>query len=138
MLVKLCFTYNIISYFRAVYIFYIYFDMYMYVRYDKQLTEGDLQLLEISPQIGKRMTEGQHAFGIVVGISKKIFILVREVNILYKRNFGLINPMNDIKKAHVQHRSIQVYYYSITTLFDIFVTMNFPSFKKQNSCVLPK
>ena len=119
MLVKLRFTYNIISHFRAVYIFHIYFDMYTYVHYDKQLTEGDLQLLEISPQIGKRMTEGQHAFGIVVGISKKIFILVREVNILYKRNFGLINPMNDIKKAHVQHRSIQVYYYSITILFDI-------------------
>ena len=39
-----------ISYFRAVYIFYIYFDMYMYVRYDKQLTAGDLQLLEISPK----------------------------------------------------------------------------------------
>ena len=70
-------------------------------------------------QIGKRMTEGQHAFGIVVGISKKIFILVREVNILYKRNLGLINPMNGAKKAHIRHRSIQVYYYSITIFRNI-------------------
>ena len=62
------------------------------------------------------MTEGQHAFGIVVGISKKIFILVREVNILYKRNLGLINPMNDVKKAHVRQRLIQLYYCSLTIL----------------------
>ena len=70
-------------------------------------------------QIGKRMTEGQHAFGIVVGIFKKIFILVREVNILYKRNLGLINPMNNIKKIHVRYWSVQSYHNSFTISIDI-------------------
>ena len=86
-LVELYPTYHIILS-SCLHLFYIYFDMNTYVRYDKQLTQGDLQLLEIS-SVWAENGEGTTCLWYCCWNFKKIFILVRELNILYRKEFGV-------------------------------------------------